>query len=624
MYSKVCQTSNNRHGCKIRNDDTGIWSTFKAWYIFVLHLLSCVGFVIMMLLWIDGHGFLTGSRSFSNSKNSTPYLHQNDLYQTEVNALVSLVLVLIRFIATAGSTLVTWRLIEVLLETCGLSLNELLGLVNRRIPITPRFESGRQFFWSLLAILVVTLSLPASLSAPLANSSLAWVPSERYTSSPRLADIRAIGRDPGPTRPDDAFGNFTLWPEDRWRPILQASVGATIDNGYAFTNDGVPLRRLFTVTNPIPVASSINLTVPFIDIKLKWIDGGPGDKRFRWLGNRDYITASGIKIDDTGIGGVFFYRDKVFNASSSRPKKATVFEGKKHILVRTARLFHDTSMPDGSLSDENTPCPSEDAQLGKLPNVRTADYPTYYNNGTRFDVRECFHVAEAEIRAGVRHMENCNLTYSSDTQHIATCYSKDSTVSLQSDLIINLSLDIMSEVIRNLRPLDTTSKYMKRGIDAYTTGMLRLAFHSAWSALTNDLGRATETISIMAPEPVVRASVARLRLYIWLGTNLALELCGGIMYLMIKWSGKKATTDPALAALTMDVRDVSHDARTAPGLCNAVSLGKGDRKLGRLGWGGRAQGDDEEEDLMECRCVRRVGFVDGGKESKEGMGGMRL
>lgn len=141
------QTSREQHCCELRDDDTGPWNAFKAWYIFDLHSVACVFFVVIMFVWIDGHDFLTGSRSFPD--NSTPYLNLHDLYQTEVNALVSLALDFIRWAAGMGTTLISWRLIEVLLETCGLSLPELLQIMGRGIPI-PRFESGRQFLWSFL------------------------------------------------------------------------------------------------------------------------------------------------------------------------------------------------------------------------------------------------------------------------------------------------------------------------------------------------------------------------------------------------------------------------------------------------------------------------------------------
>jgi hypothetical protein len=560
-----------------------------------------------MFVWIDGHGFLTGSRSFTDQ--STPNGDQNELYQTEVSALVSLALLLIRLVAAMGSTRIVWSLIEVLLETCGLSLSELLLVVSFRIPVRLRFESYNHLLWSLLALLVISLSVPANLSAPLATSSLAWVPSVRLPSSPLLVDIRRVG-DQESAIEDDAFGNFTLWPEDRWRPIIQATLGATIDNGYAFTNESVPVRRLFTATNMIPLRSTVDLTVPFINVTLKWIDGGPHDRgRFRWLGNRNYISASGITIDDTGIGGVSFYREQVFNASNSRPKNTTVFEGVKYVLVRTGRVFHDTLRPDGSLANESTPCPSEDPQLGILPNVRTADYASY-RNGTIFDVRECFHVAEASIRAGVHQMKDCNITYSSDIQTIATCQVEDSTAAIENDLLVDLTLDVMSEVIRNVRPLNTTSRYMEQGIDAYTIGMLRLAYHSAWSSLTNDLGRATETISVRHAESVVRASVARTRLYIWLGTQIALELSAIILYGMLKRTGIKATRDPTLTALTMDISSVSHSGM-APGLCNAVTLDKTDKKLPDLARNirPRREGDQQEDMEEEDSCVRRVTFV---------------
>ena len=123
--------------CHQRDDSAGLLNGIKAWWPFFVHIAACLLFTLIMVFCIDGKAFQTGSPPVED-------LHHLTLHQTTVSGLVSLALLFIRTVTTTASTLIVWRLIDVLLKECSIRRNEILRLVNRRIPIMPNFKNRLQ------------------------------------------------------------------------------------------------------------------------------------------------------------------------------------------------------------------------------------------------------------------------------------------------------------------------------------------------------------------------------------------------------------------------------------------------------------------------------------------------
>lgn len=186
-YQAVVQERSERTPdiCTIRADDSGTWDTLKAWYLFLIHLVTCVLLLITVDQWVDNHNFNTGS----------PHsLFTSDLYQTQVTGLISLALVIIRLLAGSCTAHVVWRTIFVLLDKRGITLTELVRLDNYRVPIIPQGGSRAQLLWSCWAATLIVLLWPSGFAAPLANSSVAWIPSARLSDTPTRVSLGAVGQ----------------------------------------------------------------------------------------------------------------------------------------------------------------------------------------------------------------------------------------------------------------------------------------------------------------------------------------------------------------------------------------------------------------------------------------------
>ncbi len=92
LTSRPLGRAENTIECNIRSDDSGIWNTFKAWYLPLVHLAASSPLMVS-IIGIDNHDFKIGS-------DSTLVAYDSGLYRAQVTPLISLGLVIIRSIAS--------------------------------------------------------------------------------------------------------------------------------------------------------------------------------------------------------------------------------------------------------------------------------------------------------------------------------------------------------------------------------------------------------------------------------------------------------------------------------------------------------------------------------------------
>ncbi|EKJ68357.1 hypothetical protein FPSE_11365 [Fusarium pseudograminearum CS3096] len=169
VYKGIHQTQKLTHEpCLSRNDDGGIWNYLKAWYLFVIHIALAVT-IMALVIHIDKQEFRIGS-------GPNVFAFNSRLYQAQVTGLLSLALMTLRLVAGTGSALLAWRIIFILLEKRGITLKELTRLLSTRVPIIPAGKSEISIVWSLWAATCILLMWPQGFAAPLASSSLSWIP----------------------------------------------------------------------------------------------------------------------------------------------------------------------------------------------------------------------------------------------------------------------------------------------------------------------------------------------------------------------------------------------------------------------------------------------------------------
>ena len=552
-----------------RRDDLGLWNSIHAWYLFALHPAASIGFVACMLRGINGQHFQTGSPS-SAFQTDTP------LYQTQINGIVSLALVGIRLLASACTALLVWRMIFVLLDKEGITLAELTRMNNYRIPILPRLKTRSQLLWSSWAVMLVLFLWPPNFAAPLANSSLSWTPSAKISGSSTSIIMPSLGNasDLEPVGSQD-------W---RMTSLINAAVMTGMDPGYAFNNiEDHPLRRYFHPSVNITNSSRISANLPYAKFQVKWKDAPDAflQKRLPNSLFTDFVDPSpGANTLSRFDGSVILVREDPYEPNSpfDAPNESNVFMGSRLVAVQVS-THHDTFDLNGSYTDADLACTSISPYLGTLPGP--AQFPLIQNSTPQSGYTDCYQIGAVTVTAGTYAATDCEILSAGSFAKIATSVISQDAINIQADWIAPVAFEMMSEIMKESLLLNYTQQYIANDLDTYTTGMLTLAYHAAWSYVMESLGATNETASLRMAAPMVQAGVGKGKLYVWLAMNLSLLVAAILMYVALSFSSVKAIRDITLTPLMADFSAVT-SSEWGSGLRDAVTLSKEDHKLPRM------------------------------------------
>ncbi len=589
--------------CLLRADSSGLGNLFSAWYPFLLHTAACVLLFVVVLIWIDDHDFSTGS------PESTIRIPDR-LFQTEVNGLISFGLVLIRLLGSWCTSLLVWRMIFMLLTKRGMTLKEIAFLDEWHMPMLPGREPRRSLLWTCLAIITTGLLWPRMFAAPLANSSVAWIPSVRLSSEPRPLSVPKVDQ-------GSNWGGM-VYDGTRIAVVVNAAALALREPSYAFDRTSIPTRRYFSSNSTQSLKGVATLPLPYFDVSFRWIDASTDDKSAH-VGDVSFSDVSNNSWDLRRDGTMAILQDSIWNTTKAEPKKVRIFDGKKTVAIKIATLEANERLPDGSFPTADSRCPLESIPF-PVPDVEMADKK--FAAGTEdFVGKDCYILAEATIKAGLHSGKDCNVSSASSGAYFATCTVPTGPTELESDWLTELTLDTVSEVLRYVLVLsidrrgpDTkgVNPWIRGDLEGYMSSMLTLAYHATWSSYLDQLSTSNETISIVTSEDVVKADVDKTKMWGWLAMNLMLSLSAFLVY-CAQWVSKaKTVRNTTLVALTTDFSEITH-SHAAPGLCNAVELSKEDKKLGRMKLsdvGSDAEVATGMERALSGRCCHRVSFMD--------------
>ncbi|PVH95964.1 hypothetical protein DM02DRAFT_675105 [Periconia macrospinosa] len=601
-YGLVAQrnTEDELDRCTVRNDDAGFWNISKTYSIFVLHLVACILFVISVMVWVDGCNFRPGSPPSSFFEVNGP------LYQTQVNGLVSLALVFIRLLAACCAAPLIWTVILVLLEKRGMWLSEISRL-NYLMPVLPRAKA-HVWGWYAWATLVTVLLWPPNFASPIANSSLAWIPDALNFGANMKTMPISSNYDPDPELRALYLRNSPQWQTSSY---LKAVVRMGSSPAYAFNTNSS--RRYFslpslgvTVTNN----SIISLPLPYIDVKIRWIDPSNNTTQVRRLDNTTYSDYVGLRSNglSRNRGSVVVMREEPWDRDYDWPSAASKFKGERLIGVQVFSGERPGEKKNDTGVTVDSECPNGTDDFVSLPNVPRVSKDYYLEE---FGTRDCYQVGIVTIEAGLIDGKDCNITLVGATDAAATCSLSRDTISLEDDWIAPIAVNMISEIANAAVTLEYTSQWLdeKPTIDDYVTGVLRLAYHAAWSSAMEMTSMATGDFYEVwrQAHPMVRAELQKSKVYAWFAMQLTITVAAVFVYAALRYSSVKFVRDTALTPLRLDLSKVTH-TRSSTGLCNAVALSKEDRKLPMVKFDDSAVHKAGEDGEGACR--RRIVFVD--------------
>jgi hypothetical protein len=527
-------TATSGHKCQRRDDDRGCWNEFLNWWILPVHLTLTAAFTFIVLKVLQGQHFLV-----SGSENRDYASSTFRIYQSDVNTLLSLALVLIRTLAGCWLTLTGWRMAFISLERNGATLRETNRMINYRIP---PFKPWARIRWNkdssqvLAATLwiIFLLALPAQFVAPLLTGAINWIPGTDFVRSPSQVSI---------TTPSSAYR--------------------------------APSRRLIPSLFGVALNSTLaNVTVPYFQIhSLSWI-----------------TSADQVKNDIEHLEQIISNPEApALNYSSELSNNPFSFGTDKGRLV----LINDVPWVPAPY-DEDTgewiyPPPTiktavqwvivamqfdQTCASGWSPAFGPTPGLYMYSSPT---IGSCYVFARMNYTAGAMTCKECRIVLDGVVEAVNTTEDPLSMAPIPDPLVEN-AVSMIPEVLFFMKVSNSSQAPSWQNLDGYTRGMISVAYQASWNSLANGWQAPPMAVTeISTPYSILVAQITTWRVLAWFGSNSFLAISGLLLAVLQRKCQNKTIRNPALAALMLDTSALLSQDTT--GLCNAITLRKRDGPL---------------------------------------------
>lgn len=566
--NEVCNESSG-HRCTRRNDDRGGWNAFLNWWILPVHFVIVSIITIVTLKVLQGRSFLVDS----NETNEYS-LSASRIYQSDVNTLLSVALVLVRTLASYWLTLTGWRMAFIALERNEANLREIGRMVSYRLPSFALWGSNGSGGASLWAVagtmwIIFMLALPNQFSAPLLTGAINWIPETGYIQSRSPTSITT----PSPNAPQ--WIGHNMWQNNRFYEVLSASGLASLTSPTSFTYNQstpyhAPSRRFIPSLLEAPVHSKVkNVTMPYFQIH-----------------SLDWITSANQLVDEIEK------LQRIIRDSDAPALKysSLVFNNAFSFGTDAARLVLVNEVPWAPVVQDNVtyswPFPPATVQTAvkwvivatQFKDNCTAGWPPAF--GPRSDLYTyndllphpgCYVFARINYTAGAMVCHGCSVVLNGTVE--------GPTLGLPiPHPLVSDAISMIPEVLFFMKVSNASQAPTWQNIDGYTRGMISTAYQASWNSLANSAQFSPmDETEISTPYPVLVARIITWRVLAWFGLNLMLSLSGVLLAILQKSCQNKTIRNPVLAAIMLDTSAIL--GRDSDGLCNSVSLQKGDDSL---------------------------------------------
>jgi hypothetical protein len=562
-------TAHSRHHCQYREDDLGWWKSIAKWWLLPTHISLAGALAFALLQFVKNHKFLVNGSDENELGQSFPRLK---LYQSDVTTLVSLVLVFVRTLSCWWLSLAGWRMAFICLEKHGATLKQVDWMVGYLLPPTmlrKQVMTPREGRWLLPAMwLLFVLATPSQFVAPLVSGAVNWIPAVDLVALPSPLGITTAG-------PCSQWGSFNYWPNNRFYEVLMGAGLASIASPLSFiSSESQTYRRKIPSLLGTPLNSTLaNVTIPYFEIhSLDWVtsaDEIEDDKDLldQVISNQYAPTLNISQPLNPFNTGTDAGRLVMVNEAQWTP--ANVNESTSSYVYPSPVIDHATRWVVVATHFQTSCTDGPSPVFGPLPDVYQYT-PSDPQGG-------CFVFARVNYTAAVITCKNCPIVLDGVVEAGSPSPSLSSWTPVP-DPLVGDAIALMPEVLYYMKITNISSIPLWQNIDAYSRGMLSVAYQASWNSLTNAFQPAPMTATeLKTPFPVLIADVKSWRVLAWFGINALLTVSGVVLvYLQGSCQGK-TIRNTTLTPLVLDASAVLR--RDTSGLCNAVDLNKQDESL---------------------------------------------
>lgn len=529
QYSRLSPTEFQLKSPELRTQETPKFTPkhrFWAWtstiWPLALHCIVAIAITILVTCYVNGRHFnLTDRKPWVPLTNGARIqLSRYEPLQSDVTTLLSSTLVVLRLVAAAWASSLSWRSAFFLMERPGLKRRDLDWMISFGFFTPPAYLRDVRIF-NVGVILLATLSAQAV--SPLLTGSIAWLPSNRLARPQSDATVTFRRVENSSTSNWESYIDF---PRTRETVVRVGAGYVSLAWGRSVEKD--VMKRTIQATAGLNINSTVaNATLPYFSVtSLEWIPDPlntltPDQLNITRI--HSILSAYGAFTPLQRAVGAFI-PDAPWNGATSLPSPSIVSETRT-LVMQTNRIPMNKTC-----SDYDSP------QFGRsLPTMG------FLLHGGQW----CHAFARVTFTAGASACTNCRISSTSTIQN-------DTSLLVQEDRMTTEALRLMADLSVVLVQMNSSIPDTMNNINDYVIGLLTRSYSGIWNGLTDIVG-SPAAISPYTPSlPSLQARVDLTRVYVWLSMQLLVTLCGAYFLFMQTTSQYRLVGSTTLAAFELD------------------------------------------------------------------------
>ncbi|KAH7335036.1 hypothetical protein B0J17DRAFT_733035 [Rhizoctonia solani] len=506
-----------------------------------LHLFGSVAITTTLIYALDGRHFHLDRQPRVKLADGTyqyGQLGRYNILQSDVTTLLSVALVILRWVTAAWAGPLCWRVIFLLAGRNGLRRRDIRWVSSYGVlpPATHLRHSH-----NLLAGLILIFTLAPYPGSPLVTGSISWVPGSSIIDLPFRPTINLTG----PAVPDpelEASSGVLL-------PTFSTDVVINFNTAWGQDVEDSVFKRVVPSAAQLPINSTVeNVYVPFFSVsRIEWFPKAAIEATIYSTvrgppTNNAYVSFFQPFVEQLGQpGAVGLVTNYSYFDPPSSPQSLTM-------LVNVAR---------GHLG-YNDECNSTTTFLPNHTTVPSFRLKALFS-GTKLFLEGCYAYANVSYTAGYGTCRACRVGSYSTVQNVTELED------VKTSGIIRYLPVLMREYLPTLTPVRRSLPNMADGLDTYLKAALIRSHSALWNTWNDGFN----------PDPIPRnstyksafstlkAEVDQARVCAWLALQLSLTLAG-LVFIWLQWNSEHPLNgDTSMIPFDIDSTEVTKPPRSS-------------------------------------------------------------
>ncbi|CAE6447303.1 unnamed protein product [Rhizoctonia solani] len=522
----------------LTTSDAGLTTRVLMIAPLVVHLAGSVAIATTLIYALDGHYFYLDRQprvKLADGTHLSGQLGRNNILQSDVTTIISVVLVLLRWVAALWAVPLCWRVIFLLAGRNGLCRRDIRWVTSYGIlPPAAYLRHSR----NMVLGLVLIFTLAPYPSSPLVTGSISWVPGSstlELLSHPTInisgsvnSELIGGGRTQGPT----------------------FSTGAVINLSTAWSQDveGGVLKRVVPLAAQLNINSTIDkVSLPFFAVtKVEWLSKAAAEEHV-YQAIESSINSSSFRpfIEQMGQPGAIGLIITNYSSLIHPPDFPTL-----PLLINVARK-RSLNVNNYDVCNSNTTFLPNDTTV---PNFRLNRVYARFASSTLF-LDGCFAYANVSYHTGFGICRNCRVTSPSTVQNDTELQE------MKTSSLTDYAVELMYEYLPSLTPVKSALPELADSLETYVKAALIRSHSALWNTWNDEFGY-TQNSTYMPSFSTLKAEISHSRVYGWLTLQMSLTLAG-LVFIRLQWGSEYSLIDDtSMVAFDIDSTEVPKPSRS--------------------------------------------------------------